>query len=161
MPTAVTIGNGVLDGTPWGVLEYVAGVTPEDGEQVRRTPGEYARTIAGIDPAPGPDPLFGRFGRDLPQAWRRHVDFNVAALGAGAPLIPLGVFEISAVARIVDVLRRTEDPVGGFGLSPGNLSVRNLVREPAGWSSSTGGVPGRDRCRGAMWWPSPTTPRRT
>jgi hypothetical protein len=74
-----------------------------------------------------PDALFSRFGHDLPQAWRDHLQYNVDQLVTTDPLIGLGVYELgrqsSVRARLTD-LQATDFT---FGLNHGDLALSNLL----------------------------------
>jgi aminoglycoside phosphotransferase (APT) family kinase protein len=153
IPTADILGVGVVNAVAYSVQRFVAGA---NGETVRsaelwRTLGRYARTISAIPLADAPDALFSRFGRDLPAAWRAHLDYNVDSLNDADPLLELGVYERAEQSRVRCIVESLRDHSFEFGLSHGDLALRNLLVDPGrppvliDWgSAATGPAPHTD-----------------
>ncbi|WP_454300425.1 aminoglycoside phosphotransferase family protein [Salana multivorans] len=140
VPTAQTIAIGVLDGLDHGIQEYVpgapaSGTEPADPEASWwATLGRYAAVIHRIEPDDdAPDALFSRFGRDLTEAWRQHLAYNLGCLTAGEDLLlSRGVYSADERRRLRDTVEALRDVPMRFGLSHGDLSPRNLLLpEPA------------------------------
>lgn len=153
IPTADIVGVGVVNAVAYSVQRFVAGA---NGETVRsaelwRTLGKYARTINTIPLADAPEALFSRFGRDLPAAWRAHLDYNVDSLDDADPLLELGVYDRAEQSRVRGIFESLRYHPFEFGLSHGDLALRNLLVDPGrpplliDWGSAvTGPVPHTD-----------------
>jgi aminoglycoside phosphotransferase (APT) family kinase protein len=153
IPTADIVGVGVVDAVAYSVQRFVGGA---NGETVRsaelwRTLGRYARTINAVPLADAPDALFSRFGRDLPAAWQAHLDYNVDSLNDADPLLELGVYERAEQSRLRGIVESLMDHPFEFGLSHGDLALRNLLVDPGrppvliDWGgATTGPVPHTD-----------------
>lgn len=103
IPTPEVIAHGVRDGVPYGIQRYVDGAsipttrptddrgrpgTTASGAHHWSLLGRLCRLINEIQPDDtAPDGLFSRFGRDLDEAWRLHLGYNVAALDVDDPLL--------------------------------------------------------------------------
>jgi aminoglycoside phosphotransferase (APT) family kinase protein len=133
VPVAAPLARGVLDGVPYSLQEFVPGVPgtalPRDGAWERL--GRFAASVSEIVPGEdAPDGLFTRFGRDLPAAWRAHIDYNLGALGEGDPLLALGVYGAGDAPSLGAAIGALRDAPLTFGLTHGDLAPRNmLVRE--------------------------------
>jgi Phosphotransferase enzyme family len=98
------------------------------GSELWSALGRYGRvinTISADDSAPAG--LFGRFGRDLPSAWEAHVEYNVGKLDAADPLLRMGVYSSQQQDRLRGTLTGLSEIPMRFGLSHGDLSIRNLL----------------------------------
>ena len=90
-----------------------------------------------------PEGLFGRFGRDLPKAWRSHLEYNLDELTADDPLIRLGVYTPAQQAGIRDRIAALAST--DLGLAHGDLSLNNVLVPDTGppvlidWGSATTG----------------------
>ena len=132
IPTADIVGVGVVNAVAYSVQRSVAGA---NGETVRsvglwRALGKYARTINTIPLADAPEALFSRFGRDLPAAWRAHLDYNVDSLDDADPLLALGVYDRAEQSRVRGIFESLRCHSFEFGLSHGDLALRNLLVDP-------------------------------
>lgn len=125
---------GSFSGWSYSVQQGVQGTSAEHHRDIRLWShlGEVARQIGSIDLTGAPADLFSRFGRDLPLAWRRQVEFNVAALSAGDPLIELGVYGSSDVEPLRRALSALLNIPSDHGLVHGDLALRNLIITPEG-----------------------------
>ncbi|WP_454294758.1 aminoglycoside phosphotransferase family protein [Salana multivorans] len=133
VPTARTIATGALDGLEYGIQEYVpgapaSGTEPADPEESWwATLGRYAAATHQIQPdddAPGA--LFSRFG--LAEAWRQHLAYNLDCLtGDDDVLLSRGVYSPEERRRVHDTVATLRAAPMRFGLSHGDLSVRNLL----------------------------------
>lgn len=148
VPTPDVLASGVMNDVAYGVQRFapgMAGDTLTDPE-LWGTLGSYGHVINSIPPDDSaPDGLFSRFGRDLPAAWKAHLDYNVGELDVNDPLLAMGVYLASQQDRLKQTLIELSDIPMRFGLSHGDLSTRNLV-VPAGqrpmlidWGSATYG----------------------
>ena len=153
IPTADVVAEGMVNAVAYSVQRFVAGAS---GETVRsaelwRTLGGYARMIKTIPLEDAPDALFSLFGRDLPAAWRAHLDYNIDSLDVVDPLLELGVYDRAAQSRLRTIVESLRYHSFDFGLSHGALTLRNLLVDPGrapvliDWgSASTGPVPHTD-----------------
>ncbi|HEX8511298.1 MAG TPA: aminoglycoside phosphotransferase family protein [Propionibacteriaceae bacterium] len=151
IPTPEALAFGVLDGVPYGVQRFVPGVggtrAPTPG--LWRTLGRYARTINELPlTADAPAGLYSRFGRDLPDAWRAHLGYHLSQLNSEDPLLRLGVYPVRDQPRLREMVLRLADTPMAFGLSHGDLALRNVLIRDDGqvvlldWgSASCGPVP--------------------
>ena len=127
---ASPIARGVLESVPYSIQEFVPGVpgtalpAADAWERLGRSAAAVSRIVPGDD-APGG--LFSRFGRDLPDAWRAHLDYNLDALGEDDPLIALGVYAVSQAPALAAAIGGLRDARLTFGLSHGDLAPRNLI----------------------------------
>lgn len=121
--------SGEVDGVPVQVQRYVTGANSAGVPLLEqwRVLGELARRTAGVAlTADAPAGLFTRFGRDLPAAWRAHVDHNLTALAPGDPLVGLGVYRDAERSALRALLAPVREVPLDFGLAHGDLSPRNL-----------------------------------
>lgn len=127
---AAPLGRGVLDGVPYSVQAFVPGVpgttllAADAWERLGRSAAAVSEIETGED-APGG--LFSRFGRDLPAAWRAHLDYNRDALGGDDPLIALRVYRTDQEPALAAAIGELGDARLTFGLSHGDLAPRNLI----------------------------------
>jgi aminoglycoside phosphotransferase (APT) family kinase protein len=107
-----------------------------------------------------PDALLTRFGRDLPEAWRRHLRYGLDSLVPGDRLLDLGVYGEQQRGPLRAALEQLAVESAGWrhGLVHGDLAPRNLV--PCGaddpvlidWGSArTGPVPWLELDRVHRW----------
>lgn len=129
IPGPEVVAVGTLDDVPYLVESYVDGVAGTMGGLAEwRTLGSYGRVVHAIPvTAEAPDGLFSRFGRDPAAAWRAHLSYNVGELNPSDPLIELGVYEIEVQPLLLEVMSRLGANDVAFGLSHGDLSLRNLL----------------------------------
>ena len=130
IPSPSVVATGCLSGVPYLVQTFVEGVsgTERRTPQLWRTLGEYASRMHDIPiTAETPDALFSRFGRDLPQAWRAHLQYNMGQLVRTDPLIDLGVYEIGQQGSLRARIASLEATDMTFGLNHGDLSMKNLL----------------------------------
>ena len=125
IPVAEVVATGVEAGVPFLVARYVA----EVGQVADpwRWLGAYARDLARIELDGAPTDLFTRFGPDLSEAWRAHLDYNLACLGPTDRLLVDAAYDAAdqpVLARAIQALR---DRPFTFGLAHGDLAPRNLV----------------------------------
>ena len=134
IPSPVLVARGVLGQVPYLVQTFVDGAPgPTGGLAEWRTLGRYARLIHAIPVTEdAPAGLFSRFGRDLPAAWRAHLDYNLDQLGPSDELIGLGVYSPDELPRLREVLLRLRSLRPGFGLTHGDLTLRNLLLPEGG-----------------------------
>jgi len=153
VPPADVVGVGVVNAVAYCVQRFVVGASGETvrSAEVWRTLGRYARIINAIPLDDAPDALFSRFGRDLPAAWRAHLDYNVDSFDDADPLIELGVYDRAVQSRVKAVVESLRYHSFEFGLSHGDLALRNLLVDPGrppvliDWgSAATGPVPHTD-----------------
>jgi hypothetical protein len=78
----------------------------------------------GDDAPPG---LFNRFGRDLPSAWAQHLTYNLDQLDDDDPLLGLDVYQPEGQAGLRTALQSLRAAHLTFGLSHGDLALRNLL----------------------------------
>jgi hypothetical protein len=130
------VADGILDGVPYGVQRFVTG-KPGDtvtGSELWSVLGRYGRVINAISTEDSaPTGLFTRFGRDLLSAWKAHVEYNLGELDATDPLLRMGVYSSKQQDRLRRTLTELSEIPMRFGLSHGDLSIRNLLL-PAGES---------------------------
>ncbi len=148
VPSPAVVARGSLRKVPYLIQSFVKG---DPGTSFRspgawRSLGEYARivhTIAITDDAP--DGLFSRFGRDLSAAWQAHLIYNLEQLVNTDPLLQLDVYSAGQQTHLLSVLSPLMDVEWTFGLSHGDLSLRNLIIPPVGapvlidWGSASAG----------------------
>lgn len=148
IPSPRVVATGQLHGVPYLVQEFVAGARGPDrrSPELWRTLGRYTRALHSIpvdDSAPGG--LFGRFGRDLPTAWRSHLEHNVDQLSADDPLIRLGVYAPDRQDGIRDRITALRDTDLVLGLAHCDISLNNVLVPDTGppvlidWGSATTG----------------------
>ncbi|ROP73507.1 aminoglycoside phosphotransferase (APT) family kinase protein [Frigoribacterium sp. PhB107] len=134
--------------------------------------GRLAATLAEVplDPATAggpadgdarvPDALLTRFGRDLPEAWRRHLRYGLDSLVPGDRLLGLGVYTEQQRGPLRAALEQLEVESAGWrhGLVHGDLAPRNLVPRGADdpvlidWGTArTGPVPWLELDRVHRW----------
>lgn len=123
---------------------------PEDLDSWRLI-GRLAARIALVPPdESAPASLFTRFGRDIDEAWRRHLAHNLEALVPDDRLLAAGAYEAwhqDAIRERLSWLVPRECPQG---LAHGDLRPANVVASPEGpvvldWECAEfGPVPGRD-----------------
>ncbi|NQX11858.1 phosphotransferase [Microbacteriaceae bacterium VKM Ac-2855] len=135
-PAVVALGDRFL------VLEYEPPRRAIDDPW--HTLGAFASAVACIPLDDAPDGVFSRFGRDLAEAWRAHVRYNVEALSTADPLLHQGVYAEADRARIRDRIAPLEDEPFAHGLAHGDLAPRNLIARDHGaalidWGSVTTG----------------------
>ena len=133
IPSPEVIAHGLFEGVPHLVLRFVAGRV---GEHLRapylwQTLGQYARTIQQISLGPdAPSALFSRFGREPVAAWHAHLTYNRQELTPDDPLLRLGGYPLREQPRLRDMIEELAGKQLTFGLSHGDLALRNLVLEP-------------------------------
>jgi aminoglycoside phosphotransferase (APT) family kinase protein len=134
VPGPEVVAHGVESGVPYLVETFVDGTPGHTGGlDGWRTLGSYARRVHRIAlTADAPSGLFSRFGRDLPRAWRSHLDYNLKSLEPDDPLIDLGVYRREQQPALREVLARLGEQAMSFGLSHGDLSLRNLLLPATG-----------------------------
>ena len=150
--TPPTVARAHVGGHSVIVQEFVPGAPADASDlQAWAAIGRVAGSLADIDPAGAPDGLFSRFGRDLDAAWLAHLDYNIAALGSGDPLLELGVYDPEQRAALRQILTDLRARPLRQGVSHGDLSTRNLIADTAGgyvvldWGSAIAGpVPWTD-----------------
>lgn len=107
-----------------------------------------------------PDALLTRFGRDLPEAWRRHLRYGLDSLVPGDRLLGLGVYAEHQRGPLRAALEQLAVESAGWrhGLVHGDLAPRNLVPRGADdpvlidWGSArTGPVPWLELDRVHRW----------
>ncbi|WP_399540473.1 hypothetical protein [uncultured Frigoribacterium sp.] len=107
-----------------------------------------------------PDALLTRFGRDLPEAWRRHLRYGLDSLVPGDRLLGLGVYAERQRGPLRAALEQlaVESADWRHGLVHGDLAPRNLVPRGADdpvlidWGSArTGPVPWLELDRVHRW----------
>jgi len=112
------------------------------------------------DDARVPDALLTRFGRDLPEAWRRHLRYGLDSLVPGDRLLGLGVYTEQQRGPLRAALEQLEVESAGWrhGLVHGDLAPRNLVPRGADdpvlidWGTArTGPVPWLELDRVHRW----------
>ncbi|MFD3444269.1 phosphotransferase [Microbacteriaceae bacterium 4G12] len=127
---AAPLGRGVLDGVPYSVQAFVPGLsgTALPAADAWERLGRSAAAVSGIVPGEdAPGGLFSRFGRDLPAAWRAHLDYNRDALGEDDSLIALRVYKADQEPALAAAIGGLGDARLTFGLSHGDLAPRNLI----------------------------------
>ncbi|MGJ6980745.1 phosphotransferase family protein [Aestuariimicrobium soli] len=137
---------------PYQVQRFVEGTHPtSETPALWERLGEYAASLATVSLRDAPDGLFSRFGRDLPLAWQRHVEYNLASLGDrgdggdGDRLLALGVYEPDDLDWLVERTNACRAPGGRFGLHHGDLNPGNVLVRPDGelvlidWGSAAAG----------------------
>jgi len=145
IPSPGVVATGELHGVPYLVQEFVAGARGPDRRslQLWRTLGGYARALHTI-PVDDSTPE-GLFGRDLPKAWRSHLEYNLDELTADDPLIRLGVYTPAQQAGIWDRIAALVSTDLVLGLAHGDLSLNNVLVPDTGppvlidWGSATTG----------------------
>lgn len=148
------LAHGVLDGAAFGVQRYVEHLPHErtDRRAVWRELGRYARCVNQLTVTDdAPSGLFSRFGRDLPTAWRAHLEYSLGELNRADPLVTLGVYGPAERRRLRQAISSLGETELSFGLSHGDLAPRNALRRADGslvlidWgSASCGPVPYTD-----------------
>lgn len=123
---------GTLDDRPFSAQRFVAGTpaldAPHRHDELWTTLGEYCLRIGEIQPAEGaPDVLFSRFGADLPAAWTAHLDYNLDQLDADDRLLRIGALSTAEQRQVADRIEVLRALPPRFGLSHGDLALRNLV----------------------------------
>ncbi|WP_133738818.1 hypothetical protein [Frigoribacterium sp. PhB116] len=119
---------------------------------------------ASVEPERGesrvPDALLTRFGRDLPEAWRRHLRYGLDSLVPGDRLLDLGVYDEQQRGPLRAALEQLAVESAGWrhGLVHGDLAPRNLVPRGADdpvlidWGTArTGPVPWLELDRVHRW----------
>ncbi len=148
IPSPGVIAQGCLRDVPYLIETFVQGAPGNErrSPELWRTLGSYGRTVHSIavtDDAPAA--LFSRFGRDLHEAWKAHLAYNVAQLAPADPLIALGAYPAGRQERLRVALTELNDADLAFGLRHGDLSLRNLLVPDAGepvlidWGSASAG----------------------
>jgi tRNA A-37 threonylcarbamoyl transferase component Bud32 len=130
IPSPSVVAAGHLSGVPYLVQSFVEGASGAERRtlQLWRTLGGYARKAHAIPiTAEAPDALFSRFGRDLPQAWQAHLQYNVDQLVKTDALIALGVYEMGQQSSLRAMITTLAAADFTFGLNHGDLSMRNLL----------------------------------
>jgi Ser/Thr protein kinase RdoA (MazF antagonist) len=130
IPSPSVVATGHVSGVPYLVQAFVEGVSGTERRSLQqwRTLGEYASMVHAIPvTAEAPDALFSRFGRDLPQAWQAHLQYNMDQLVETDPLITLGVYEIGQQSTLRARIINLQATHWTFGLNHGDLSMRNLL----------------------------------
>lgn len=74
-----------------------------------------------------PATLFTRFGRDLPSAWAAHLDYSIGQLNEQDVLLGRGIFTRREQNLVRNAAQYLLDIPQRFGLSHGDLSLRNLI----------------------------------
>lgn len=151
IPSPAVLASGCLDSVRYLVEEFVPSTSVAERDawaDLGALAGTIGRIPLGED---APKTLFSRFGRDLPSAWRSHVDYNLGELDETDPLLRAGVYRVEDRDALLAVCRRLRNRPFRFGLAHGDLAPRNLV--PRGlappvlldWgSASTGPTPWTD-----------------
>ncbi|MEJ7662246.1 MAG: aminoglycoside phosphotransferase family protein [Hymenobacter sp.] len=133
IPSPEVIAHGLFEGVPHLVLRFVPGRVGEHlrGPHLWRILGEYARIIQQILPGPeAPPALFSRFGREPEAAWHAHLAYNLRELTPDDPLLRLGGYPLREQPRLRAMMEELAGKQLTFGLSHGDLALRNLVVEP-------------------------------
>jgi hypothetical protein len=160
IPTPSVVATGHLNHRPYLVLDYIQ---PQEGQSIDdswRWLGRYATVMSAVPLDEAPQEIFSRFGRDLPTAWRAHLDYNLEALSGTDPLIADGIYrpkERGRLRALIEQLRSVDFP---FGLAHGDLAPRNLIprRAPSppvllDWGTATSGPAlWTDLQRVYAWW---------
>jgi aminoglycoside phosphotransferase (APT) family kinase protein len=130
LPSPDLIAVGRFEDVPYIIQSRVDGPSGSGrpGLELWATLGRYARTIHEIPlDEEAPDSLFPRFGRQIHENWRRHLDYNLGMLTAEDPLLALRAYSPAQQGPIRDVfaaLRSLELPAG---LDHGDLVPQNVV----------------------------------
>lgn len=135
-----------VSGVPYQVQSLVAGGhADEHTPALWRRLGEVAARLAAMPLGDAPASIFSRFGRDLPAAWRQHVEYNLAALGDGDRLLELGVYGAADLGWLREWVAACEFEGLSHGLHHGDLNPGNVLVDEAGdlvlidWGSATAG----------------------
>lgn len=148
LPVPRVVVTGVINDIPYLVEEFVAGGRAPDHAcpGLWRTLGRYAAAMRAVPlGADAPDALFSRFGRDLPTAWRRHLQYNLDRLTDDDPLLELGVYERREQPSLRDILLQLADVPLTHGLGHGDLTLANVLVPDRGapvlidWGSASAG----------------------
>lgn len=158
IPVPRVVATGTLDGRPYLVWEHLA-ESPSAPGTAWTWLGRYAATVGGIPLDDAPDGVFSRFGRDLPLAWRRHLEYNLAELGEADRLLADGVYLGADLPVLLDLVGGLAGVELRFGLAHGDLAPRNLVPRGASappalidWgNATTGPTPWTDLQRVHQW----------
>jgi len=128
--TSELVARGWLEGLSYLVTSYVPGepAAPED-LQGWEAVGTFASALSSISTHDAPDALFSRFGRDLDEAWEKHLAYNLASLEPDDPLISLGVYPKSHRRFLQDVVDSVSARKLPQGLIHGDAAHRNLIRD--------------------------------
>lgn len=128
--TSELVARGWLEGLSYLVTSYVPGepAVPEDLEGWEAV-GTFASALSSISTHDAPDALFSRFGRDLDEAWEKHLAYNFASIEPDDPLISLGVYPRSRRREMQDVVDSVSARKLPQGLIHGDAAHRNLVRD--------------------------------
>jgi aminoglycoside phosphotransferase (APT) family kinase protein len=130
VPVAAPLARGSMDGVPYSMQEFVPGVPgtalfPADAWERL---GRLTAAVSAIQPGEdAPAGLFSRFGRDLPSAWRAHVEYNLGALGEHDPLLARGVYRAGETHELAAAIDGLLDLPLTFGLSHGDPAPRNMI----------------------------------
>lgn len=130
IPCPAVIATGELDGIPYLVEEFVFGARGPDRASTAlwHTLGRYAAAMQEIPLGPdAPDGLFTRFGRDLPDAWRRHLAYSLDQLADDDPLLRLGVYEPAQQPSLRTIVAGLADIPLSHGLGHGDLTLANVL----------------------------------
>ena len=157
--TPEVVARGHLDDRPYLVIEYVESQQDQDQDEAWRWLGRYATLAATVPLRDAPQAIFSRFGRDLPLAWRAHLNYNYHALSEHDPLTKDGVYRTEDRSHLRALVERLRSADFTFGLAHGDLAPRNLIsrRAPSppvllDWgSATTGPVPWTDLQRVYAW----------
>jgi Ser/Thr protein kinase RdoA (MazF antagonist) len=154
LPSPETLASGTFGGVPYAIQRFVphVGLNGVSRRDLWQTLGRYARRINELPvPEDAPAGLFTRFGRDLRAAWQAHLAYNLAQLTAEDPLLSLGVYVRAEQSQLRAMITELAGTSMTFGLSHGDLAVRNVLVSPEGvlvlmdWGSATcGPVPYTD-----------------
>jgi hypothetical protein len=160
IPSPPVVATGHLDHRPYLVLDYIE---PQEGQGIDeswRWLGRYATVMSAVPLHEAPQEIFSRFGRDLPTAWRAHLDYNLDALSEADPLIADCIYRPGELGRLRALIEGPRSVDFAFGLAHGDLAPRNLIprRAPSppvllDWGTATSGpAPWTDLQRVYAWW---------
>lgn len=158
--TPRVVGTGHLEDRAYLVVEHVEPQEEQDTDESWRWLGRYAAILPTVPlDHDAPEEIFSRFGRDLPLAWRAHLDYNLDALSERDPLSEEGVYRPHDRAHLRSLLDRLRSADFTFGLAHGDLAPRNLIqRRPPSpavlldWgTATTGPAPWTDLQRVYAW----------
>lgn len=159
IPTPPVVATGHLEHRPYVVVDHIE---PQEGRSIGdswRWLGRYAAVMSAVPLHEAPQKIFSRFGRDLPIAWRAHLDYNRDALSEADPLIADCIYRPSELGRLRALIEQRRSVGFAFGLADGDLAPRTLIPRRAplppvllDWGTATSGpTPWTDLQRVYAW----------
>lgn len=133
-PSVLSVGK--VGDEPYMVETFVEGINGREIAGDRRAVwhklGKYAKLIHSIEVSGWGEDLFDDTPGGQRASWLKFLTYNIESLTDDDPLIGLGVIDRAQSRRVRGLFEGLKDATFRFGLSHGDLSIWNVLVDPAG-----------------------------